>query len=66
MLLMDKMIRYLRSQGTQRLVGLVLRENEAMRELARQLGFEADAHASGDALRLVMNLAPAATSGSAR
>lgn len=58
-LLMDKLIRYLRSQGTQRLVGHVLRENEAMRELARVLGFEADPQSGPEALRLVLRLHPA-------
>jgi len=38
-LLMDKLITYLRANGTQRLVGTVLRENQRMLELARTLGF---------------------------
>lgn len=38
-LLMDKLIRYLRARGTQRLVGDVILENTRMRELARRLGF---------------------------
>jgi acetyltransferase len=38
-LLMDKLIRYLRARGTQRIVGEVLPENAGMRALARQLGF---------------------------
>jgi len=38
-LLMDKLIRYLRAHGTQRLVGSVIGENWRMRELARDLGF---------------------------
>ncbi len=39
LLLMKKMIAYLRSQGTQRLVATVLDENERMLRLARALGF---------------------------
>lgn len=38
-LLMDKLIAYLRSQGTQQLVATVLRENHRMLELAHLLGF---------------------------
>jgi acetyltransferase len=42
-LLMQKLIAYLRSQGTQRLVATVLDYNERMLKLARELGFEEDA-----------------------
>ncbi|QBM26552.1 GNAT family N-acetyltransferase [Hydrogenophaga pseudoflava] len=42
--LMDKMIGHLRQRGTQRLVGVVLRENAGMLELARALGFQEGAH----------------------
>ena len=38
-LLLEKMIAYLAGRGTQRMVGLVLRENQAMRDLAQALGF---------------------------
>ena len=38
--LMEKMIGHLRAHGTRLLVGTVLRENRAMLELARSLGFE--------------------------
>jgi acetyltransferase len=38
-LLMNKLIRYLRARGTQRLVSEVMIENQRMRELARDLGF---------------------------
>jgi acetyltransferase len=41
-LLLDKLIRYQRAHGTQRLVGHVLRENEAMNDLARTQGFRID------------------------
>ncbi|MGS5085042.1 bifunctional acetate--CoA ligase family protein/GNAT family N-acetyltransferase [Hydrogenophaga sp. A37] len=42
--LMNKMVAYLRARGTQRLVGTVLRENSAMLELARALGFQESAN----------------------
>ena len=38
-ILMDKLIRYARANGTQRLVGTVIAENQPMLELARDLGF---------------------------
>ena len=40
LLLMNKLIAYLRSQGTQRLVATVLDYNERMLHLAKELGFE--------------------------
>ncbi len=40
--LMRKLIAHLRQRGTRRLVATVLRENERMLELARELGFEHD------------------------
>ncbi|HEY2925374.1 bifunctional acetate--CoA ligase family protein/GNAT family N-acetyltransferase [Piscinibacter sp.] len=56
-LLMRKMIDFLTRRGTQRMVGYVLRENEAMRELARSQGFAVDASGSdSDALRFVRAL----------
>ncbi len=56
-LLLDKMIRYLKGRGTQRLVGDVLRENRAMRELARSCGFQVDPAASdGTSTRYVLEL----------
>jgi len=55
--LMRKMIRFLKHRGTQRMVGFVLRENTAMRELALSLGFTVDAEASDvDALYFVLEL----------
>ncbi len=56
-LLLDKMIRYLKGRGTQRLVCDVLRENRAMRELARSCGFQVDPAASdGTSTRYVLEL----------
>ena len=55
--LMRKMINFLTLRGTQRMVGDVLRENEAMHELARSHGFFVDTAASNaDALRIVLTL----------
>jgi acetyltransferase len=56
-LLLDKLVRYQRAHGTERLVGEVLQENLAMRELARSLGFTVDARvAEGGALHHVLAL----------
>jgi acetyltransferase len=49
--LMHKMIGYLRARGTRRLVAAVLRENERMLELARELGFQLDAEQPDAGLR---------------
>lgn len=46
-ILMEKMVRYARAHGTQRLEGLVISENHAMLELCRDLGFEELEHAVG-------------------
>ncbi len=55
--LLDKVVRYCRSRGTQRLVGLVLPENLKMLELAQTLGFELDESTPDrDILRVVMPL----------
>jgi acetyltransferase len=54
-LLMDKLIAYQAAQGTQRLVGLVLRDNLAMRAFVQRFGFEAQGGDS-DALRMVLPL----------
>jgi acetyltransferase len=50
-LLMDKLIRYLRARGTQRLVGTVIPGNQRMRELARDLGFVEGEAVAGDGTR---------------
>jgi acetyltransferase len=55
LLLMQKLIAYLRSQGTQRLVATVLDYNDRMLKLARELGFEEEAHkADGDPTRAIV------------
>lgn len=45
-LLLDKLLRYQRAQGTRWLVADVLRENQRMRALAERLGFQAEAKRS--------------------
>jgi acetyltransferase len=49
LLLMNKMIAYLRLQGTQRLVATVLDYNERMLRLSKELGFEEDIQGKKDA-----------------
>lgn len=56
-LLLRKMIAYLKAHGTQRMVGEVLRENEAMRELAQAHGMHVDpAGPEDEAVRYVLEL----------
>ena len=56
-LLMRKMIGFLTGRGTQRLVGYVLRENDAMQRLARAHGLVVDKGASDtDMLCFVLEL----------
>lgn len=40
--LMDKIIRYSRSRGTQRLTAITMPENKKMLQLAQKLGFNLD------------------------
>ena len=49
--LMDKLIRYLRANGTQRVVGTILKENAGMLDLARSLGFVITRHPEDPDLR---------------
>jgi len=55
--LLTKLIRYLREQGTQELVGQCLVENVAMAALARRSGFDVDAEGKDGviAMRLTLN-----------
>jgi acetyltransferase len=56
--LMNKLIEHQRAHGTQQLVGTVLRENERMLALARELGFVVEDEApEGDASVVRVNLA---------
>jgi acetyltransferase len=57
--LMDKMIEYLKSRGTQRLVCTVLRENVRMLELAAALGMsEEPVQPEAGVVRLFLPLTP--------
>jgi len=59
-LLMDKLIRTLRQNGTQRLVATVLAENASMLTLAKALGFAEDEAKSADGTRAIhLSLQPA-------
>jgi acetyltransferase len=60
-LLLEKLIRYQRAAGTERLTGLVLTENRRMRELGKSLGFteQVTSHIT-DTKELVLLLNPAA------
>jgi acetyltransferase len=58
-LLMDKLIAYQRAQGTQRMVGTVLRENARMLELAHELGFvRVPGEGASDTVQLALQLQP--------
>ncbi len=50
-ILMDKLIRYLRANGTHRVVGTILKENSGMLDLARGLGFTITRHPDDPDLR---------------
>jgi len=57
--LMDKLIGYLRRRGTQRLRATVLKENARMLVLARELGFETDAdQPEDDTVAVTLALTP--------
>jgi len=58
-LLLNKMVRYCRSRGTQRLVGDVLAVNAGMLELAGALGFESARAEEGELVRITLTLPPA-------
>ena len=56
-LLMDEIVDWLRAHGTQRLVGWVLAQNEAMRKLATDCGLEVDPHGTeAGVVRYVLDL----------
>ncbi len=56
-ILMDKLIRYARDNGTQRLVGTVITENRPMLDLARDLGFVLpDTEGAGQTCEIVLAL----------
>ena len=55
--LLAKLIAYCRQRGTQRIVGIVLRENRAMLEMLRGIGFKPEPRGEDrDAVRMVLDL----------
>jgi acetyltransferase len=56
--LLEKMIRYCRKRGIERLVGQVVMDNTGMLELARHLGFTQRLSVEGDAMEITLNLTP--------
>src|SRR3546814_428382 len=60
-ILMHKIIGYCRQRGTREIIGDILRENQAMRNLATELGFRATATNLGtDVVEMRLPLQPAA------
>ena len=55
-MLLEKLIRYLRSRGTAVLVGECLDDNERLKALAQHLGFEVSASGEGAVVSLRLNL----------
>ena len=55
-MLLEKLIRYLRSRGTALLVGECLDDNQRLKALAQHLGFEVSASGEGAVLSLRLNL----------
>ena len=60
LILMQKLIRYLQSQGTERLVATVLKQNTRMLSMAKQLGFVVDSkeQLEPDSRALCLSLKP--------
>jgi len=58
-LLLGRLVDWLRQRGTQRVVGDVLHDNEAMRALARDFGFVLEPSREHGVLRFALELAPA-------
>jgi len=54
--LLDKMIHYCRSRGTNRIVGQVLRDNRRMLELVRGLGFKSQKLPDEDVMEVTLEL----------
>ncbi|RPI41350.1 MAG: GNAT family N-acetyltransferase, partial [Betaproteobacteria bacterium] len=60
-ILLDKIIRYCRSRGTEIIVGDVLRENTRMLELTRQLGFSVSRSEEPGIMHVTLDLRQALT-----
>ncbi len=63
-ILMDKIIRYCRERGTNRIVGQALKENVGMKELAAAVGFDVWLDYEDDAwnFRLILDSPPKTSS----
>jgi acetyltransferase len=55
-LMLNKMIRYCKNLGVRELIGQVLPDNNAMRRLAKSLGFESRTLPEGDAVEVLLTL----------
>jgi acetyltransferase len=55
-ILLNKMVRYARDNGTQRLIGTVISENKPMLELAREIGFVQSASEAGQTCDIALEL----------
>lgn len=56
--LMRKIIVYCRQRGTREIVGDILRENQAMRTLATELGFQPSGRSASDVVEVILPLHP--------
>jgi acetyltransferase len=56
--LLEKMIRYCRKRGIERIMGQVLMDNTGMLELARRIGFTKKLSVEGDAIEITLKLTP--------
>ena len=54
--LMDKIIRYTRSRGTKRIVGLVLADNRKMLDLVHRIGFKSRRVPDDDLMEVELDL----------
>jgi acetyltransferase len=54
--LMEKMVRYCRSRGTHRIVGLVMCDNKGMLDLVRSLGFESEQVLDDNIMEVALDL----------
>lgn len=57
-ILMRKIIDYCRRRGTREIIGDILRENQAMRALATELGFKSTGHSAHDVVEVSLPLQP--------
>ena len=58
---MDKIVRYCRSRGTKRIVGLVLADNRKMLDLVHRIGFKSRKVPDDDLMEVELDLREAAS-----